>query len=192
MSFFMRNESLSSGFIQPSRIKLIPRLCQDGPGIVSGYGWVGRSMNILENKPFSQWTNHNNHNNCLPYVGLCLELELEYPLRWSAIPSQGYRRAGRQCFATNCSSQILSCTLPSSATAPGLCYLSIDAASWSSPVSFSSSFKCCLLLLRLNKEQCRGPPATCMSTVQTTLKNFANNLLKWWLIKQAALSPDSW
>ena len=72
MSFFMRNESLSSGFIQPSRIKLIPRLCQDGPSIVCGYGWVGRSMNILENKPFSHWTNHNNHNNCLPYVGLCL------------------------------------------------------------------------------------------------------------------------
>ena len=29
MSFFMRNESLSSGFIQPSTIKLIPLYCQD-------------------------------------------------------------------------------------------------------------------------------------------------------------------
>ena len=70
MSFFMRNESLSSRFIQPSRIKLIPRLCQDGPSIVSGYGRAGRSMNILENKPFSHCSIHNNHNNCLPYGGL--------------------------------------------------------------------------------------------------------------------------
>ena len=70
MSFFMRNESLSSGFIQPSRIKLIPRHCQDGPSIVCGYGRAGRSMNILENKPFSHCSIHNNHNNCLPYGGL--------------------------------------------------------------------------------------------------------------------------
>ena len=37
MSFFMRNESLSSRFIQPSRIKLIPRHCQDtGPPLLPG------------------------------------------------------------------------------------------------------------------------------------------------------------
>ena len=37
MSFFMRNESLSSRFIQPSRIKLIPRPCQDtGPPLLPG------------------------------------------------------------------------------------------------------------------------------------------------------------
>ena len=124
MSFFMRNESLSSGFIQPSRIKLIPRLCQDGPGIVSGYGWVGRSMNILENKPFSHWTNHNNHNNCLPYVGLCLLEEysprddLRHQVRVTA------SQPARQCFATNYGSQLYSQPLLSS-----LCYLSIETVS---------------------------------------------------------------